>query len=181
MTRQLIYAGIGPRNTPDYAQATMTAIADELQKRNWLLRSGRALSADQAFEIGAKDKKEIFLPWEGYNGAYTDGGCFKHCKPTDRQVEIAMDAHPAWDKCSDTAKLLLCRNVPIMLGQTLTKPVDCVVTWLPKAHYAGGTRHALNIASLYGIPVFDVGIPADILALSDFILATEKKSERKAA
>lgn len=177
MTRQLTYAGIGPRSTPDYAQATMTAIADELYKRSWLLRSGRAVGADQAFEIGAKDQKEIFLPWEGYNGASSDGRCFAKLPVTPRQIEIAQQAHPAWDKCSDGARMLLCRNVPIILGENLDDPVKCVITWLPRAYYTGGTKHALNIASLWGIPVFDVGIPEDILALSDFILATDKQPD----
>lgn len=170
------YAGIGPRRLPADVAPVMTDIARMLFPTGWCLRSGHAEGADQAFEKGAP-LKEIFLPWEGFNGARsngTDTGCLEI---TERQIEIAKAAHPAWEVCSSGAKKLLCRNVPILLGETLDDPVEMVVTWLPRDDYQGGTRHALNIASLYGIPVFDIRKSTDQADFLQFVMNSENRAK----
>lgn len=180
MTKQLTYAGIGPRKTPPGVCETMTEIASNLSSSGWLLRSGHAHGADQAFEAGAGDM-EIYLPWEGFNGARSNGRDTGYLEVTPTQAEIAIRHHPAWDRCSDGAQMLLARNVPIILGQDLDDPVDCVITWLPKPDYKGGTRHALKIASTYGVPVFNIKIPADQEALVAFLNQQEQNRDRRAA
>lgn len=172
--KTIYYAGIGPRNTPAYALSIMTDIADQLSPTGWCLRSGHAEGADQAFEAGAKSK-QIFLPWEGFNGARSNGNDAAFLEPTNEQIEIAKRHHPNWDACSDGAKLLLCRNVPIILGETLDDPVSCVVTWLPQPDYKGGTRHALNIASTYGVPVFDINNFREFQDFGTFTWDLEKR------
>ena len=50
----------------------MRVIARELATRGWLLRSGGSPGADSAFEQGCDEghgRKEIFLPWQGFNGS----------------------------------------------------------------------------------------------------------------
>lgn len=180
MTKQLTYAGIGPRKTPLRTQHMMSAIAGNLSKSGWLLRSGHAEGADQAFEAQA-GAKEIYIPWEGFNGAYSNDRDTGFLEISPVQIEIAIRHHPAWDRCSDGAQMLLCRNVPIILGQDLDDPVDCVITWLPKPDYKGGTRHALNIASTYGVPVFDIREERDQEALTQFLARLESERDRKAA
>lgn len=170
----LTYAGIGPRSTPPEVLSVMSSIGTQLASAGWLLRSGHANGADQAFETGCDAVnpalKEIFLPWEGFNQAHSDEQTTGYLEPSAHQVTIAARSHPAWDRCKQGAKLLLARNVPILLGETLSIPVDCVITWLPTPDYQGGTRHALNIASLYGIPVFDIGRgDTEISQLEDYI------------
>jgi hypothetical protein len=63
----LFYAGIGSRQTPPDILAQMTRYAKRLQELGWVLRSGGAHGADTAFEHGAGDMKEIFLPWPNFN------------------------------------------------------------------------------------------------------------------
>jgi hypothetical protein len=172
------YAGIGPRTTPKDVQEVMTDIAKQLVPTGWCLRSGHAVGADQAFENGAANK-QIFLPWEGFNGANSNGTDTAVVPVTSRCVEIAASHHPAWDRCTDGAKRLLCRNVPIILGETLDDPVTCVITWLPEPTYQGGTRHALNIASSYGVPVFDLNQRQDQTDLCKFILNVENRAQQK--
>lgn len=172
------YAGIGPRKTPQNVQDIMTDIARQLVPTGWCLRSGYANGADRAFGRGATNQN-IFLPWEGFNGGWSNGIDKAHLEPSDRQFEIAIQHHPAWDKCSPKARLLLARNVPILLGQDLNDPVECVITWLPTTDYQGGTRHALNIASTWGIPVFDIAIREDQISMCKFILNVENRAHHK--
>jgi hypothetical protein len=44
----------------------MTSIAEKLYKDEWTLRSGHAQGADRAFELGAKEKSIIYLPWQTF-------------------------------------------------------------------------------------------------------------------
>ena len=44
------YAGIGHRNTPENVRNMMTNIGSQLAKMGFILRSGNALGADQAWE-----------------------------------------------------------------------------------------------------------------------------------
>lgn len=172
------YAGIGPRTTPADVQAVMTDIAKQLVPTGWCLRSGHAKGADQAFEKGAVNK-QIFLPWEGFNGGYSNGTDMAVLPVSAKQLEIARTHHPAWERCSSGAIQLLARNVPIILGETLDDPVTCVITWLPEPGYQGGTIHALRIASTYGVPVFDINQREDQTALCKFILSIENRAVQK--
>lgn len=172
------YAGIGPRIMPADVRAVMTDIAKQLVPTGWCLRSGHAVGADLAFEQGAVNK-QIFLPWEGFNGANSNGTDTAVVPVTAKTVEIAASHHPGWDNCTDGAKRLLCRNVAIILGEALDDPVTCVITWLPEPKYQGGTRHALNIASTYGVPVFDLNQREDQIAMTRFIWDVENRSSKQ--
>ena len=59
-TLNFIYAGIGSRKTPIKILKEMTKIANFLNKKGYILRSGGAIGADKAFENGSGNKKEIF-------------------------------------------------------------------------------------------------------------------------
>jgi predicted Rossmann fold nucleotide-binding protein DprA/Smf involved in DNA uptake len=66
----LYYSGIGSRRTPENIQELMVKLGHYLAGRGWVLRSGGAEGADTAFEKGCDQvhgRKEIFLPWKGYN------------------------------------------------------------------------------------------------------------------
>ena len=165
------YAGIGPRKTPEPYLSMMTKIAAQLAVSDWILSSGHAAGADEAFEIGTP-YKHIFLPWEGYRNGRSDGKTTGVLVPTQKQLEIAERYHPAWHRCSDTVRLLLARNVAIMLGETLETPVEMVVTWMPPGIYQGGTSHALRMASGYGIPVFNIRLPEDQKGLVEYVSRT---------
>ncbi|NYZ25158.1 hypothetical protein HND93_36125, partial [Azospirillum sp. ROY-1-1-2] len=65
------YAGIGSRETPPAVLEVMAAVGERLAQLGWVLRSGGAVGADQAFERGCDrvgGRKEIFLPWPGFDG-----------------------------------------------------------------------------------------------------------------
>lgn len=160
--KQLIYAGIGSRQTPTMMLTAMQCIGYDLAKSNWLLRSGHAEGADEAFELGCimgQGKKEIFVPWVGFNKA--PGGHSDYMVPefTPELHDFTASFHPNWNACSQAAKLLHMRNACQILGQKGTEPVDLVICWTKNGTGQGGTGQALRIARHFDIPIFDLGSP----------------------
>ena len=90
------YAGIGSRKTPPEILEAMTRIAAELERRDWILRSGGADGADLAFESGVQDAahKEVYLPWKSFNGRQDWDGCIWNY--TEEHERIAAEHHPKW-------------------------------------------------------------------------------------
>lgn len=148
------YAGIGSRETPQRILSTMTGIAMTLWNNGWVLRSGAALGADSAFESGANNNAEIYLPWPGYNEHQSS-----LCSPSLDAIIMAGTYHPAWDRCSQGARKLHGRNCHIVLGSDLNDPVDIIVCWTPGGKRKGGTGQALRMIRDYpDIEVFDLAI-----------------------
>jgi hypothetical protein len=127
-------------------------IAQILHECGYTLRSGGADRADTAFELGAGDVKEIYLPWDGFNNRHDGivmGNSFAARK-------IAMQFHPYWDNLTAGGKKLHTRNVPQVLGRDLKTPSEFVVCWTPDGEASGGTGQALRIAAHYGIEIINL-------------------------
>lgn len=157
----LAYAGIGSRQTPDGLMGVMRLIARTQARRGRTLRSGAAEGADSAFEAGcdaAHGKKEIYLPWDGFNArSAQEPGVFVLIDSPEATA-IASKAHPAWERLSQGARRLHVRNTYQVLGRQLNDPVAFVVCWTPDGKGGGGTGQAIRLAESHGIPVFDLGI-----------------------
>jgi hypothetical protein len=168
------YAGIGSRSTPHDILEVMRYIGGFMAGANWLLRSGHAAGADMAFELGCMDcngRKEIYIPWNGFNEGYvTQGYILPSFSP--KQIDIAATFHPAWEACTQGARKLHTRNVCQILGDNLEEPVDCVICWTPHASGNGGTGQAIRIAKHYGIPVFDLADTNQRALLEEFVNGT---------
>lgn len=202
MTTGKFYAGIGSRETPPNILRIMESIAFKLAIDGWTLRSGGADGADTAFETGAKSARlaegarirfEIWLPWDGFNGRpkYEDTNGWDYRVGSDRDVEIAKQFHPAWDRLSQGAKKLHTRNVAQILGSWI-RPVPSpdhpdpdygggaydpyrapmsrfVICWTRDGAGGGGTGQALRIAKHYGVPIFDLARDADLDRISRWL------------
>ena len=143
------YAGIGSRSTPDRVLNKMSAIATALESKGYCLRSGGALGADTAFFKGCTSL------WDIYG----------HRHSTPKSIEYVSQYHPAWDKCSPFVRKLHGRNAQIILGELLDKPVDFVVCWTPNGKPVGGTATGIAMATARGIPVYNLALRDDYLAL----------------
>lgn len=166
----IAYAGIGARATPHEQCATMRRLASHLGCRGYILRSGGAAGADTAFEEGAiavGARREIFVPWAGYNGR-RDGISIEHMPALTRAREFAAAHHPAWRDLRDSVRALMTRNVFQILGADMAAPVKFVVCWAPKPRVdaagrvcdvEGGTGLAVRVAYSCRIPVFHLGLP----------------------
>jgi hypothetical protein len=155
------YAGIGSRETPEDVCRFMTRIARWLEARHHLvLRSGGAKGADTAFERGTIGPKQIFLPWNGFNGRTMQRGLL--VANSERAYDIAKKHHPKWYSLSDLSKAMHARNTHQLLGATCEEPSAFVVCWTPDGSIGkttsktGGTGQAIRIAHAYGIPVFNL-------------------------
>lgn len=74
----MFYTGVGSRETPNDVMKVMYKFAQKMALHGAVLRSGGADGADTAFEWGCDKKqgmKEIYLPWNGFNGRSLTGLC----------------------------------------------------------------------------------------------------------
>ena len=155
--RTLRWAGIGARNTPDAVLADMTALARRMADAGFHLASGGAAGADAAFAAGTPvEQRTVWLPWEGYNKLA--GPDCQTLSPERMQecMAIAERLHPAWDKCKPGVRKMHARNVAILLGPNLDRPVDAVVAWTEAGKIRGGTGMGLLIAREAKIPVINL-------------------------
>jgi predicted Rossmann fold nucleotide-binding protein DprA/Smf involved in DNA uptake len=90
------YTGIGSRETPEDILEFMKEIASKLESLGWILRSGGAPGADLAFENGVKEKKEIYIPWKGFNNSDSNL-YFDKFKYKEECLTIASENHPDWN------------------------------------------------------------------------------------
>lgn len=189
------YAGIGSRETPSHILTLMCDLGRKLALDGWTLRSGHADGADQAFEKGAdlaRGKKQIWLPWDGFNGApryeETNGWTHRVARLGGEDEEIAAAHHPAWNRCSRAARLLHTRNVGQILGSQIVhygsvndpdpeitvsrEPVtQFVVCWTKDGRASGGTGQAIRLAQAFGIPVHNLFNQISRVAAERYVLA----------
>ena len=154
----LTYAGIGSRETPASTLADMETMAGWLARTGWHLSSGGADGADSAFAGGAPaGQRTVWLPWRGYNGHRGADCRVLSAAAMAACMEIAAPLHPAWERCSPAVRKLHARNVAILLGERLDRPVDAVVCWSERGEPVGGTGMGIRIAEARGIPVLNLG------------------------
>ena len=153
---KMSYAGIGSRVTPGNILVTMQQIGKALALEGWTLRSGNCTGADQAFAKGANSVNpklvELYLPWRSYEAGSVAIGNVVYM-PSCEAYRIAAKYHPAWHKCSKAAQAMHARNVQIILGARLNKPVQQVICWTPGAKAIGVTALGIRIAQAWGIEV----------------------------
>ena len=155
----MIYAGIGSRETPHEIIGLMEAIGERKARLGWVLRSGAAPGADMAFERGCdryKGYKEIYLPWNGFQGRTADGKS-THVIMSQSASDLAALLHPNWQACSQGARRLHARNCHQVMGQDLLTRATKVVCWTRNGEGKGGTGQAIRLAQKLNIPVHDLG------------------------
>ena len=145
------YAGIGSRETPEEFLKFFSEVGEYLGKLGMLLRSGGADGADSAFEEGcdrAQGRKQIFLPWPGFNGNKSEFD-----SPPSVAFDIAKRFHPMWIGMRRTVQRLHARNSQQILGPRCDNPVLFVLCWTHPNK--GGTTQALRIAKTHKIPIYN--------------------------
>lgn len=185
----LAYAGIGSRETPQHILNIMSHLGSYLCSEGWTLRSGGASGADQAFEVGvlqaetvidaeAPPRKEIYLPWRGFNNSTS------HLHPgnlpfTQQEIDFSAHIHPNWARCSPSAKLLHQRNLRQIIGcealhGSTVIPVKFVVCWTENGQLKGGTAQAMRIANACGVPIINLGKAINAKELEALVLIVEQ-------
>lgn len=166
----MIYAGIGPRATSEDGLLEAYECGRVMREAGHTLRSGGAWGGDEAFVRGALAgsdpsvvKVDLFLPWRGAGRQFPLALVSRAAltAPSEEALKLAAKYHPAWERCSPAARELLGRNVHVLLGAQLDRPVDAIVA-TAKA-YRGGTAHALRVAEgeCPDVPVVDLLLGGD--------------------
>lgn len=183
------YTGVGSRETPDDIIKVMNQLGKKLADQGWVLRTGGAKGADQAFELGwvhhvqenkIFTKAEIFLPWNGYENHTRDAmfGCNILPDLDDEGLcivaeGIAASTHPNWSACKQGARKMHTRNVYQVLGRDLKTPSNMLVAWTKltkKGDPMGGTATAIKLAQNHGIPCFNLNKPKDLEKIQNYLL-----------
>lgn len=140
----------------------MTAAAEILAQRGWILRSGHAPGADQAFEAGAGSQAEVYLPWPGFERSVPLVAQTVVERPHPAAFELATEHHPGWEYLPRGARALHARNAHQVLGADLRTPVSFVLCWTSDGSLdgrgadTGGTGQALRMAAARGVTVYNL-------------------------
>jgi hypothetical protein len=157
------YTGIGGRDTPLEVRQLMTEVAMHLRHWGFTLRTGTSSAADKAFEVGAGDLKEIYVPWKGWNektgitSLSVASSRLAHYVWLQRQsfgtaVENWGNVHPG-------TQALLAKSMCMVMGQHITVPSDALICWTPNAQIVGISAHPITLATIVNIPVFNLAEP----------------------
>lgn len=166
------YTGIGSRSTPEHILKLMVKIGKYLALKGYILRSGGASGADTAFEIGCdlgKGDKDIFIPWVGFNDRTC--GIVPHVTP--EIVKEVSELHPAWDRCSEGARKLHCRNYFQVNGNKGELESSFIVCWTPNGKEVGGTAMAMKLGKRRNIPIINLANPNALKELVDLVKQEE--------
>lgn len=144
----------------------MRGIGWHLGKQGWILRTGGAPGADQAFQDGAANADgaiELYLPWESFEAAslapIITAETWIWREPSPAALELAAQHHPAWERLKQGVRKLHARNCHQILGGELNYRVDVVICWTPDGSLdgrgpdTGGTGMALRVARACGSPL----------------------------
>lgn len=162
------YAGVGSRKTPQQILLIMKGFATLAEELGWILRSGGAAGADDAFEQGVKmsHHKEIFLPWGAFNGRKS---LFTHPSPLAMDIAEQVLGAGHWSNLTQGGRKLHGRNVHQVLGKNCNDPSKFLLAWTPEAKEVGGTATALKIARAYHVPIFNMAGPVDEHRLEEIL------------
>ena len=165
------YAGIGSRHTPEDILALMRRAAYHLAQDGWVCRSGGAVGADTAFELGVRDgtigairiyKKDLTCVEWVYQNGWSRITNHIPLKTWESAKKIAEKFHPAWSNLRDYVKPLMIRNTFQVLGEVKEIHSSFVLCWTPDGAVeqttsaTGGTGQAIRIANAFGVPVINL-------------------------
>jgi hypothetical protein len=160
----MYYAGIGSRRTPEDILFFMEKLAKALDGEGWILRSGGAVGADQAFERGAlKNEPEVFTA---------------NSKLHPLAVASVDQFHPNANALGDYVRKLMARNAMQIFGSDMATPVKFVVCWtpcaadgilIPTTRTTGGTGQAIRIAANSNIKVYNLANPITFKRISTYV------------
>jgi hypothetical protein len=177
---EIYFGGIGSRETPENVLKIMTQLGYSLAKKDFILRSGGANGADLAFENGcdkANGKKEIYLPWKGFNDSKSD--LYYENLPKEA-TDIAFEHHPGLYKCKYGVIKLMARNTCQVLGKDCKTPSNFIICYCKVVNNkpTGGTSQAIRVAEAHKIPVFNLFFKEELDKLKVFIQELETKRQK---
>lgn len=177
------FTGIGSRTLPDNIKEILVKFTKYMTTQGFKLRSGGADGSDLACEEGVvDDRKEIYIPWKGFNKS--DSQLFK-IVDSDDTIKIASENHPAYEYLKPPVKKLMNRNVYQVLGYDLKTPSKFIICYtedgckshLTRTPKTGGTGLAISVASKLGIPIINLGDKDDLELIKNLLKSINEKDK----
>lgn len=171
----MFYTGVGSRETPEHICELLTKVASKLARLGWVVRTGGAQGADEAFLAGCNGRTENFIPWNGF-GSY--GGVVPDLNRNWEYLQSVENVNPLIHR-KETRNLdkyrgfwkLQARNVSQVLGLNLDTPSKFCILYAPTTStgVSGGTNTAYQVAVQSGIPCFNLFDPAVVARFEKFV------------
>jgi len=149
-----IYAGIGSRETPKSVLLAMSTEAQRRAKEGWLLRSGGANGADEAFAAGAMAASGAIEIYRPYHSNTTSD---KLAIQVIEELNKVQNTNLVFEKMKPYTQQLISRNMQIVLGEKLDTPVNEILCWTKNGDLTGGTRYAIMLGRMLAIPITNYG------------------------
>lgn len=157
--KQRFYAGIGSRLVPKNIETEMTKLASMLEKKGFILRSGNAEGADQAFAEGVDEKAQIWLPWHSFQKEFRNKKYDHDYRViSEKDVEAFKSVnkyHPNGPHLTDVSQKFMARNYRQVIGRDEPNS-EFIICWTSKGEWVGGTAQALRIAHDKQIPIINM-------------------------
>lgn len=160
-------ACIGSRRLSAGAIAACESGGADLARAGYVVSSGGAQGADQAFmrgALGGGGRVVCYLPWARYEaealasmrhlGGELSIEVYDPARDTE-WLSLAEANHPAWERCSRGARSLHARNSGIVLGRASSERAAVVVA-MPSVDYSGGTMQGMRLSQTSGVAVWDL-------------------------
>jgi len=154
----MVITGVGSRKTPKKILDSMTRIGDWCRRNRVPLRSGHADGADWAFELGAQEFCIAYLPWKSFREDYLSNARRVVYRASPESEALVDRIHPNAGRLMPGARKLHGRNTWQVLGSKLNMPSTALVCWTPGGKSVGGTRTAIVLAQVHGIPVLNLAV-----------------------
>lgn len=153
------YTVTANKEIPEHILERIKNIILELEKKNYVLRTGGMTGPEDTFEK-AVSLKEIYLPWRGFDDKESK---FTFTSPVAKI--LASKYQPGFDGLKPAIQAFLTKNVRILCGTDTKSPSLFMIVWTEdgaeslkeKSIKTGNSGHAIAIASEIGIPVFNFG------------------------
>lgn len=155
------YTAIGSQETPADVLQAMEEVAATLSNDGWTARSGHTTGADQAFERGANQKIDIYVPWASYNKETRAFGkliTYDNTSGDDqRRAQMSVDKyHPAVGRLKDSTRKIHARSYFQVCGRGSEPDSAFLAYWAPTHEGKSQvTDQSIRIAKSRGIPVFN--------------------------
>lgn len=158
---------VGARKTPVEIIHQCQNDIGQLNKENYIFRSGNAQGFDQVIANVPEKCREVYLPYHNFGCSLNNyRNVFVPKRDFDnwgRAVNIVKELHPN-KNLTDMQMMYLARDVYQVLGKDLQTPSDLVICWTEDGaselhqltRKTGGTAMALRVAFRYNIPVINI-------------------------
>lgn len=164
-SEERIYGGIGSRKLNDGEIGRCFDIGKQRALESWILRTGAAKGADQAFAEGAlvvRGRVVLCLPWASYEKAWVEwaqrhGAEVEVLRNRDQEAwDSVTQYHPAASRLTRGVRAMHARNFVILRGCE-----ECIA-WPKKDKYGkyGGTGQGMRIAEAAGVALWNLEVAA---------------------